>query len=131
MATRKNPKPAARRPRQAAQKPGAGNVFTLDSLDVEASVEPVVFRTPSGVEVVFPDPYDLEPEDAQRFYEMSKAAQEGGRVSFEEIFSTWVGKDGWAALCADHITVRQMNALLDAVNDYYGMILGNAGESRA
>lgn len=102
---------------------------TLASLDVEAAPAAFVYGTKSGKRITFPDPGEMDWEQAEQF--MLDISGNGGPVSNAEALEKWIGKAGLDALREDHLTLRQFMALMAKVQGHYASAFGTPGESVA
>jgi len=88
--------------------------------------EPFVYRTKTGKRIPFPDPYGMEWEQAEEF--IGKLDKFGNS---KDALLEWVGTDGYEAIKADHLTLRQMLQLVTNVQQHYTAFMGSPGESQS
>ena len=103
---------------------------TIQTLDLEAAPEPFVYVTLRREKVTFPDPLEMETEQAEALIATFVQAREQGLTS-REVLETWLGKEDTARILADKPSYRQMQALMNTIANYYMDSLGDLGESNA
>ena len=90
----------------------------------DSIAEPFVYRTKTGKRVAFPDQYGMEWEQAEEF--ISKLDSFGNS---KDALLEWVGTDGYEAIKADRLSLRQMLQLVTNVQQHYTAFMGSPGES--
>lgn len=103
---------------------------TLESLELEAAVEPFVYVTLSGEKIVFPNPADMDVEQAENLIWMFKDFQENPQKS-RVIFEAWVGEENTNKIFADRPTYQQMLKITQMILNHYEGALASLGESIA
>lgn len=98
---------------------------TTSSLDADAKVEPYVHATRGGKRITFPDPFEMEFEEAEEFM----ASLEG--VKSSEVLRRWLSDGEYDLLKDDHLTLRQMMVLTQKVQAHYEAWLGDQGNGGA
>ena len=99
---------------------------TFAALDAIEKPEPYVYATKAGKRVTFPDIFDMEFEAAEEFLRDLASDQWNSSV-----LRKWLTDKDFAALKADKLSLRQMNALTEMVRAHYEGTLGDAGEGSA
>lgn len=114
---------------QATQKKKINDSPTVHAsaakLDQQGTPEAFVYMTKAGHRITWPDPLDMDFEDAEEFLDDLN----GKRNS--EVLPKWIGDDDYAALKADHLSLKKLRALLDMVVSHYQGVLGDEGEGDA
>lgn len=98
---------------------------STSKLDQQGLPEPFVFVTGSGHRITFPDPLDMDFEQAEEFLEDLNGKKNS------EILPKWIGADDYEALKAERLSLRKLRTLLDMVVVHYQGALGDAGEEPA
>lgn len=115
-------KPSDRKPKTVRPKPGHGSI---DALVSEHDPKPYVYTTKAGVDVTFPDPGELDWEEAEEWLEDMM------RLKNSEGLTKWLEEDEYEALRQEGLTLRQMVKLMAIVQRHYGDIFGDLGEGPA
>ena len=98
---------------------------TLDDLETEGKPEPYVFMTKENKRVTFPDLFEMEWEEAEKFlFDMENKPN-------SEVLKEWLSAKDLAALKESKLSLRQMNILLHKVMAHYQGIVGGQGEGDA
>jgi len=101
--------------------------LSAKELDKEAGAghapEPFGYTTRSGRRIVFPDPYEMEFEEAEEF--LAKIETFGNS---KDALTEWVGKEGFEEISKDRLTLRQMLLLVQRVQQHYVAFMGTPGE---
>ena len=92
---------------------------------VEGDVEPFVYMTKNNKRIAFPDPLDLNLEEAERMVVDFQA----GRTS--TAMQRWLSDDDYAAIKTEVQSVRQWIQLSTDVQKHYEEFFGGPGESVA
>lgn len=102
---------------------------TLELLDEEPRVEPFIYVSKTGEEIVFPDPLDLAPSETEQFLRDCELILEGRFVEATAMLQRWCGEHGAnVILVDDKPSYRQLVAVLNMIATHYQTSLGNAGE---
>lgn len=91
--------------------------LTLASLDVQADVDAFTFGIKSKI-ISFPNPGDMPWDEAQEFMEGMESA------NASQLLKLWLSEEDHKILMDGKLSLRQMNALLEAVVDHYQSIFG-------
>jgi hypothetical protein len=94
-------------------------------LEAEAKAEPFVYKTKAGVAIEFPDPFDMEFSEAEKF--LSELVN---MTDSEAALAKWLSEEDLATLLADKLTLRQMLGLINRVHAHYEAVLGTPGEGK-
>lgn len=110
--------------------PKSKNVLKVtDILDLKENSEPVQVPVGDSKLVTFPDIFDWEMEEGERFLrEMNRAANELNVVPF---LKKWISEDDYEALKKRFPSYRKMAALVNRVMAKYEESWGTVGEDRA
>jgi hypothetical protein len=108
----------------AADRPSTPNL-TFTALDAEEIPEPFVYVTKANHRVTFPDIFDMEAEEGQKFLLDVETKDD------KEVLEKWLTKADLDALQKDKLTLRQRMRLMEAVMAYYQASLGTPGEGQA
>lgn len=104
-------------------KPRPANL-SFKELDAEERPEPFIYRTDTGHRVVFPDIFEMEAEEGEKFLNEIQRQQGNNYTALKK----WLSKDDYDALRADKLTMRQLMRLAKTVYQYYEGSLGDLGE---
>ena len=101
--------------------------LSAKELDKEAGAgtapEAYVYQTRAGKRITFPDPYEMDFEQAEEFLAKIESFSNS-----REALTEWVGADGFEAIQKDHLTLRQMLLLVQRVQQHYVAFMGSPGE---
>lgn len=97
---------------------------TLTSLDVQAAPEPYRFGLPGNKVITFPDPGEMDWNDAEKFMEDVTNPQ----ARIVDLMKMWLSEEDFQTLLDAHLTLRQMLALFTKVGKHYGDVFGTLGE---
>lgn len=100
---------------------------TASLLDSEAKPEPFVYTTKRNARLTFPDPLEMEWEEAETFIQELL----GGGTSTSEGLQKWLGPEQFTKLKSDRLTYRQLISLMNKLRTHYFAILGTPGEDPA
>lgn len=117
---------ATSRKQQSSNRPKS----TLEALELEAAVEPFVYVTLSGEEIVFPNPADMDVEQAEDLIWMFKDFQENPQKS-RVIFEAWIGEENTNKIFADRPTYQQVLKITQMILNHYEGAMASLGESIA
>lgn len=98
---------------------------SFKSLESEHAPEPFVYMTKAGHRVVFPDPGEMDFEEAERWL------LDMARMTNNEGLKKWLAAEDYDALRADGLNLRQLMKLSEKVQGHYHDIFGAVGESPA
>lgn len=98
---------------------------TLKALDTEGKPEPFVYGTKTGKRVTFPDLFDMDWEEGERFLLDMQTESNG------EVLSKWLPKEDYENLQAEKLSLRQLGILLNTVMEHYEGSIGTSGKERA
>lgn len=115
-------RPTDRQPKATRPKAGVGSIEALVS---ERDPKPYVYKTQTGHEVIFPDPGELDWEEAEEWLE------DMARMRNSEALAKWLSEEDYQALREEALNLRQMAKLLLIVQRHYGDIFGELGEGPA
>jgi len=101
--------------------------FSFADLDNEVKPEPFVYTTKASKRVVFPDLYDKEFEEAERFFKDFQSAEMSNTAALRK----WLDEKDYENLRADRLTLRQVEVLVQRVQAHYEGTFGNTGEGSA
>lgn len=97
--------------------------LAFSTLDQEETPEPFVYMTKTNHRIVFPDIFDMEAEEGERFM------MEVEKMGYDSAFiSKWLSTEDYEELKKDKLTLRQRMRLFSAVMSYYEGSLGTSGE---
>jgi hypothetical protein len=99
----------------------------LSDLQVEASKEAFEFELSKGNVITFASPEDLPFEKANAFLGMI----EGDGTSLIDIFTNWLSEEDYAKLSEANLTLKQITALLQLVQEHYEAIFSTAPKESA
>ena len=98
---------------------------SLTDLESEGKPEPFVYLTSKNKRVTFPDLFEMDWEEAEKFlFDMENKPN-------SEVLKEWLSAKDLAALKESKLSLRQMNILLHKVMAHYQGIVGGQGEWRA
>lgn len=101
--------------------------LSAKELDKEAgsgtAPESYVYLTRANKRVTFPDPYEMDFEEAEKF--LAELETFGNST---DALTKWVGVEGLEAIRNDHLTLRQMLTLVERVQQHYVSFMGSPGE---
>lgn len=98
---------------------------SLADLDTEGKPEPYVYMTKGGKRVTFPDIFEMDWEEGDKF--MSDLENKSTRA----FMSDWLPEKDFDALRAEKLTLRQMGILVQKVMAHYQGLVGGPGEGDA
>lgn len=99
---------------------------TAADLDTEGKPEAYVHATRAGKRVTFPDVFDMEFEEAERFLD-----DLNGDQSNSAVLKKWLSEKDYEALRADKLSLRGIGILLQKVMNHYQGTVGTPGEGDA
>jgi hypothetical protein len=99
---------------------------TTAKLDAQAKPEAFVYMTSANARVTFPDPFDMEWEEAEAFLEELEAIGNSAAA-----LQKWLSEDDYAALKTERLTLRQGLNLVTMVQQHYAGVLGSQGEGKS
>jgi len=100
--------------------------FSFSDLDNIETPEPFVYTTKASKRVTFPDVFDMEALEAEKFLQDLSSSQWNS-----DVLKKWLPESDYASLLEDRLTLRQLNTLVERVQSLYEGTLGNPEEGRA
>lgn len=99
--------------------------LTYATLDAEESPEPFVYVTKANHRITFPDLFEMEAEEGEKFLADVETKRDN------EVLQKWLSEEDYEALRQDKLTLRSRMRLLEMVLNYYQSSLGTPGEDEA
>lgn len=98
---------------------------TLADLETEGRPEAFVFATKAGKRVTFPDPFEMDWEEGEKFLEDLQ------KRSAVATLTAWLSEKDYATLRTEKLSVRKLGILLEMVLHHYQGVVGDSGEDSA